>query len=75
MRLSTANFIASNSARRTIVVDRPVTVSDLNFDSANAYTLAGAVRIRLTMDAVTGLRHGQRDLRQSRDRRSFDAGG
>ena len=50
--MATANFANSITAPRTITVDVPVTVSDMNFDSAQGYTLAGSSAIN--MDALSG---------------------
>jgi hypothetical protein len=49
---ATANFKSGITAPRTIAVDVPVTVSDMNFDSAQGYTLAGNAPI--TFDALSG---------------------
>src|SRR5439155_10319932 len=49
---STANFVAGNTFTRTVNVDIPVTLSHVNFSSANSYVLAGAGPINLA--AIAG---------------------
>jgi hypothetical protein len=50
---ATANFGPVTSAPRTITLDAPMTVGQLNFDSAHAYTLAGPAP--LTLDVISGI--------------------
>jgi pectate lyase len=50
---STANFSAGITAPRTVAVDMPVTLSQLNFDSAVGYTLGNGSGT-ITMDAISG---------------------
>src|SRR3954468_22130643 len=50
---STANFSTGITAPRTVAVDVPVTLSQLNFDSGIGYTL-GAGGGTITMDAISG---------------------
>ncbi len=49
---ATANFNPGITQARTVTLDVPVTVSDMNFDSAFGYTLNGAGP--LTVDALSG---------------------
>jgi hypothetical protein len=50
---ATANFGSLITAARTLTVDTTLTMADMNFDSANSYTLGGTGTI--TLDAISGV--------------------